>query len=113
MPEPRETGNTGQPSLAACSSPTGAPIGAILKSPTPIRVLLADDHPVTRLGIRTELARLGGGECIGEANDGLEAVALAKKECPHIVLMEISMPGLRGLEATAAIVKQCPQIRVI
>src|SRR5438093_7853535 len=80
---------------------------------SPIRVILADDHPVVRLGIRTELEKIQGVEVIGEATDGREAVDMAKKLQPDLVFMDISMPGLRGLEATAIITKQFPNIRVI
>jgi len=79
----------------------------------PIRVILADDHPIVRLGIRTELEKLEGVELLGEAADGREAVELAKKFQPDVVFMDISMPGLRGLEATALIIKDCPGVRVI
>src|SRR5439155_26319978 len=78
-----------------------------------IRVILADDHPIVRLGSRTELEKIEGVELVGEAADGREAVDLAKKLQPEVVFMDISMPGLRGLEATAAITKQCPEVRVI
>src|SRR5436190_602169 len=80
---------------------------------SPIRVILADDHPIVRLGIRTELEKLEGVELVGEASDGREAVEMAKDLQPDVVFMDISMPGLRGLEATAAITKQCPKVRVI
>jgi len=78
-----------------------------------VRVILADDHPIVRLGIKTELQRMEGVELVGEASDGREAVELAKKHQPDVVFMDISMPGLRGLEATAIITQQCPKVRVI
>jgi len=78
-----------------------------------IRVIVADDNQIVRLGIRTELQRLEGVELVGEAADGREAVELARQHEPDIVFMDISMPGLRGLEATAAITKQCPKVRVV
>src|SRR5438093_1120636 len=76
---------------------------------SPIRVILADDHPVVRLGIRTELEKIQGVEVIGEATDGREAVDMAKKLQPDVVFMDISMPGLRGLEAIALILKVSPK----
>lgn len=78
-----------------------------------IRVIAADDHPIVRLGIRTELQKVPGVELIAEACDGREAVELAKEHKPDVVFMDISMPGLRGLEATAAITKENPKVRVI
>jgi DNA-binding NarL/FixJ family response regulator len=80
---------------------------------TPIRVLLADDHAVVREG----LARLLGGEpdieIVGQAADGQEAVELAARLLPDIVLMDMSMPRLNGVEATRAIRNENPDIRVI
>jgi DNA-binding NarL/FixJ family response regulator len=78
-----------------------------------VRVILADDHPIVRLGIKTELERMEGVELVGEASDGREAVELTKKLQPDVVFMDISMPGLRGLEATASIIQQCPKVRVV
>ncbi|HOX59944.1 MAG TPA: response regulator transcription factor [Candidatus Paceibacterota bacterium] len=83
------------------------------KSPKPIRVVLADDHPIVRGGISQALRELPGVELVGEANDGREAIDLAKSAHPNLILMDISMPGLNGLEATERIVKACPQSHVI
>ena len=79
----------------------------------PIRVLLADDHPIVRAGIRAELERLPGVEIVGEASDGREALALVKAHQPQVVFMDISMRGLNGLEATARISKEFPRVRVV
>ncbi len=79
----------------------------------PIRVLLADDHPIVRAGIRAELERLPEVRVIGEASNGREIVELARRDRPDVVFMDISMKGLNGLEATARIVKELPQTRVI
>jgi DNA-binding NarL/FixJ family response regulator len=78
-----------------------------------IRVVLADDHPVVRAGIRAELEKLGGTIVAGEASDGREVLELVRAEKPEIVFMDISMRSLNGLEATARIVKEFPHIRVI
>jgi DNA-binding NarL/FixJ family response regulator len=77
------------------------------------RVILADDHPVVRAGIRAELEKLGGTIVAGEASDGREVLELVRSEKPDIVFMDISMRGLNGLEATARIAKEFPKVRVI
>ena len=82
-------------------------------TPKPIRVILADDHPIVRAGIREALKELHGVEVVGEAGDGREAIGLAQSLLPDVVFMDISMPGLNGLEATERIVKALPQMRVI
>lgn len=79
----------------------------------PIRVILADDHPIVRAGIAQVLKELPGVQIVGEAADGREAVQQVTLVRPDIVLMDISMPGLNGLEATERIVKAFPEVRVI
>jgi DNA-binding NarL/FixJ family response regulator len=79
----------------------------------PIRVILADDHPIVRAGIRETLNQIPRVEIVGEASDGREAVELVKAARPDLVLMDISMPGLNGLEATERMVKAFPELRVI
>ena len=78
-----------------------------------IRILLADDHGIVRKGLRLFLEQNPGMEVVGEAADGREAVSLAEKLHPEIVIMDISMPTLNGVEATAQIVKNNPQVGVI
>ncbi len=68
-----------------------------------IRVLIADDHPVVRGGLKTFLATIDGIEVVGEASDGAEAVALAAELRPDIVLMDLAMPNVDGIEATEQI----------
>src|SRR5262249_3930028 len=77
------------------------------------RVLLADDHALMRAGIRSLLGTLRGVEVVGEARDGQEALHLVETLRPHVVLMDIAMPGLNGLEATARIARDHPETRVI
>src|ERR1017187_3283158 len=79
----------------------------------PIRVILADDHPILRAGIREALRELPGLEVTGEVNDGREAIEMVKAQQPDVVFMDISMPGLNGLEATERIIKAFPEVRVI
>src|SRR3989441_10453004 len=69
-----------------------------------IRVLLADDHAVLRAGLRALLEKEPGLVVVGEAGSGSEAVALAKTTRPHVVLMDLAMPGKGGIEATRRIV---------
>jgi DNA-binding NarL/FixJ family response regulator len=82
-------------------------------STKPIRVVLADDHPIVRAGIREALKVIPGVEVIAEASDGREAIELVKSLQPDVVFMDISMPGLNGLEAAERILKAFPQVRII
>ncbi len=79
----------------------------------PIRVLLADDHPIVRAGIRAAIEGVPGAEVVGEASDGREALTLVKSSEPDVVFMDISMPNLNGLDATERIVKAFPKVRVV
>lgn len=78
-----------------------------------IRVLLVDDQRLIREGIRMILSKPPGFDVIGEANNGLEAIAQAEVLQPDVVLMDQQMPLLDGATATASITRQFPQIRVI
>lgn len=78
-----------------------------------IRVLVADDHPIVRSGIVALLATAADIDVVGEASDGLEAVALANSLEPDVVLMDLRMPGIEGDEATARIVAASPRTRVV
>jgi DNA-binding NarL/FixJ family response regulator len=76
------------------------------------RVLLVDDQELVRAGFRLILERAGF-DVVGEASDGLEAVALVGDVCPSVVLMDIRMPRMDGIEATRQIVRKNPEIRVL
>ena len=78
-----------------------------------ITVLLAEDHLVVREGFRKMLELEDDFELIGEASDGRQAVTLAKKLHPAVVLMDIAMPLLNGLEATRQILKALPATKVL
>jgi len=78
-----------------------------------ITVLLADDHNVVRQGLRALLIVDGDVEIIGEAETGRQAVLMAKKLLPDVVVMDIAMPLLNGLEATRQITKQLPGTKVL
>ena len=77
-----------------------------------IRILLADDHPVVRAGLRVFLESEEDMQVIGEAATGWEAVTLTKELSPDIVVMDISMPG-NGLDATRQIKRLCPETKVL
>lgn len=79
----------------------------------PIRVLLADDHTLIRVGMRTLLQGIEGVEVVAEADNGRQALTLVAAHRPDVVLMDISMPELNGMEATARIVKEHAPARVI
>ncbi len=80
---------------------------------SPIRVLIADDHCLFRQGLRQICEALGWFEVVGEAENGQEAVELARWLKPDVVLMDISMPVLDGVEATALITAHDPTVRVL
>src|ERR1700752_1980513 len=78
-----------------------------------VRILLADDHDVVRRGLRDQLSRHEGWEVCGEASDGREAVKLALKLEPDVVVLDLSMPDLNGLEATRQIRHELPHTEVL
>jgi two-component system nitrate/nitrite response regulator NarL len=75
--------------------------------------LVADDHPVVRKGLQICLAKQGNMRIVGEAADGDEALRKARELSPHVVLMDISMPGMNGLAVTEVLRKELPQIKVL
>jgi DNA-binding NarL/FixJ family response regulator len=83
------------------------------RSFVPIRVLVADDHKVVRLGLRTFLSLDPELDLVGEASDGREAVEMAGRLKPDVVLMDLVMPEMDGLAATVAIRRDHPEIEVI
>lgn len=78
-----------------------------------LRLLIADDHPIFRDGLRTLLSSVDGLEIIAEAETGEQAVAQALAHQPDVVLMDIKMPGINGIEATRRIVAHNPEIGVL
>jgi DNA-binding NarL/FixJ family response regulator len=78
-----------------------------------IRVLLAEDHSLVRAGLERLLATAEDIEVVGGAADGAEAVELARRADPDVILMDLSMPGMDGIEATRAIVSANSQVQVV
>ena len=76
-------------------------------------IVLADDHVMFRQGVKRIIEETPGLEVVGEANDGLELLSLLKARLPELVILDISMPHLRGLEATREIKKLYPRVKVI
>lgn len=82
-------------------------------STEPVRVLVADDHPVFRDGLASLLDPLAGIEVVARAADGAEAVAMVAEHRPDVVVMDVQMPELNGIEATRRIVAEHPGVGVL
>ena len=78
-----------------------------------LRILIADDHPLFRHGLRTLLAALPDAAVVGEATTGEEVLALAAGAQPDVILMDIKMPGVNGIEATRRVLAASPHVRVL
>jgi DNA-binding NarL/FixJ family response regulator len=82
-------------------------------SEAPIRVLIVDDHQVVRAGLRVFLDLLDDIEVVGEATDGSEGVAMARRLEPDVVLMDLLMPRMDGITAIARIREELPDVEVV
>jgi DNA-binding NarL/FixJ family response regulator len=78
-----------------------------------IRVLIADDHPLFRGGLRSLLESVDDVEVVGEATNGVEAVELARTSSPDVVVMDLNMPELGGIEATRRVVESTESVHVL
>jgi DNA-binding NarL/FixJ family response regulator len=78
-----------------------------------ITVVIVDDHPVWRDGVRSDLESSGIAQVVGEASDGGEGVDLVLEAMPDVVLMDLQMPTTSGVEATKRIFEQAPHVRVV
>lgn len=79
----------------------------------PIRILIADDHPLFRGGLRALLESIADTEVVGEAATGEEAVDAARSLVPDVVVMDINMPGLNGIDATRRILDETEDVNVL
>ncbi len=79
----------------------------------PIRILLVDDHTLVRAGIRALIEGIEDARIVAEADNGREAIALARTHTPDIIVMDISMRELNGIDATSQIIAEVPGSRVL
>lgn len=78
-----------------------------------IRILIADDHPMFRKGVRAILTLSPNFEIVAEASNGEEAITLAETHQPDVILMDVAMPGMHGIEATRRILRDNPHIHIL
>jgi DNA-binding NarL/FixJ family response regulator len=79
----------------------------------PIRIMIVDDHPIWRDGVRADLERSNSATVVGEASDGGEAIEIAREAMPEIILMDLRMPTVTGVDAIRQIVEESPHVRII
>jgi NarL family two-component system response regulator LiaR len=79
----------------------------------PIRVMIVDDHPIVRDGLKSVLLAADDMELAGEAGSGREALARCRESVPDVILMDVVMPGMDGLETTRAVLGQYPAVKIV
>ena len=84
-----------------------------MTEPGPIKVMIVDDHPVVRDGLKTMLLAFDDLQLVGEAGDGNQAVAQCKRTQPDVILMDMVMPGMDGIATTRAVLEHYPRMKVI
>jgi two-component system, NarL family, response regulator DegU len=78
-----------------------------------IRIIIADDHPIVRDGLRSALDSIENFHVTGVASNGYEAMALIKKDPPDLLLTDISMPEMNGIDLTREVAKKFPEVKII
>lgn len=78
-----------------------------------IRILVVDDHPIVRQGLKTLLEGHSGWEVIGEASDGAEALEKTKDLNPNVMVLDVTMPRMNGLEACRLLRRQYPDLEIL
>jgi DNA-binding NarL/FixJ family response regulator len=78
-----------------------------------IRILVVDDHPIVRQGLKTLLEGHSGWQVVGEASDGAEAVEKAKDLHPDVMVLDVTMPRMNGLEACRLLRRQSPDLEIL
>jgi DNA-binding NarL/FixJ family response regulator len=78
-----------------------------------VRVMIVDDHPITRDGLRTALSLADDVDVVGEASSGEEAIQVVEDARPEIIFMDVRMPGMNGIQATRVIRERHPETKVI
>ena len=84
-----------------------------MSSTNEIRVMLVDDHPITRRGLREVLEDSGGFDVVVQAADGVEAVGMAEESRPDVIVMDVMMPKKDGVEACRDILDRLPKTKVL
>ena len=83
------------------------------KNSAPLRIVVVEDHEITRMGLKLTLSQMEGMQVVGEASDGKQGISMVLQTKPDVVLMDIGLPLLDGIEATASIKKALPETRII
>src|SRR5271169_2823899 len=96
---------------AASQQPAKKPTAS--SAPSTIRIVVADDHPVVRFGVKNMLMNEPGFEVVGEAEDGDVAITQTIELEPDILLLDLLMPRLPGLEAMRAIMTRSPRVKIV